>query len=153
MCPRCRNIVPFNIEQWIGTCIFKIIQINFTSNVTSIPEPSFIYSNQFSQVRFVALYYVGKLGLAIVSQSLHLPLFTFIVRTAKMPFPVTWKTQALLSSILKTRTSPPPERVSVITPGLGRYIPVGACSMLPLYWLRVLNHVSFTPSSSPRSKD
>ena len=24
-------------------------QINFTSNVTSIPEPSFIYSNQFSQ--------------------------------------------------------------------------------------------------------
>ena len=81
----------------------------------------------------MALYYVGKLGLAIVSQSLHLPLFTFIVRTAKMPFPVTRKTQALLSSILKTRISPPPERVSVITPGAGRYIPVGACSMLPLY--------------------
>lgn len=55
LCPRCRNIVPFNIEQWIGTCIFKIIQINFTSNVTSIPEPSFIYSNQFSQVEIIRL--------------------------------------------------------------------------------------------------
>ena len=74
----------------------------------------------------------------------------FIVRTAKMPFPVTWKTQALLSSILKTRISPPPERVSV-TFELGRYIPVGACSMLPLYWLRVLNHESFIPISPPRS--
>nr|DAZ18652.1 MAG TPA: hypothetical protein [Caudoviricetes sp.] len=40
--------------------------------------------------------------------------------------------------------------MSVIAP-LGRYIPVGACSMLPLYVLRVLNHVSFIPNSPPRT--
>ena len=112
--------------------------------------PPVFYTQESPQIGFVARYHVGKLGLAIIFHSLHLPLFAFIVRIAKAPFPVTWKTQALLLSILNTRIRPPPERLSVMS-ALGRYIPVGACSMLPLYVLRVLNHVSFIPNSPPRS--